>query len=34
MPVVTPVTSTVVFRVQRLIHLSGTDGLTGLPNRT
>lgn len=32
--VVTLVTATVVFRAQRLTQLSGTDGLTGLPNRS
>lgn len=31
---VTFVTAMVVFRAQRLTQLSGTDGLTGLPNRT
>ena len=30
----TLLTSVVVFRMQRLVELSGTDGLTGLPNRT
>jgi len=30
----TLVTAIVVFRLQRLVQLSGTDGLTGLPNRT
>ncbi|GAB3728985.1 hypothetical protein GCM10028862_06970 [Luteimonas pelagia] len=30
----TLVTCTVVYRMQRLVELSGTDGLTGLPNRT
>lgn len=30
----TILTATVVFRMQRLVELSGTDGLTGLPNRT
>ena len=30
----TAVTTTIVFRMQRLVELSGTDGLTGLPNRT
>jgi two-component system cell cycle response regulator len=31
---VTLVTALVVFRAQRLTQLSGTDGLTGLPNRS
>lgn len=31
---VTLLTAIVVFRAQRLTQLSGTDGLTGLPNRT
>ena len=30
----TALTATVVYRMQRLVDLSGTDGLTGLPNRT
>lgn len=30
----TAITSTIVYRMQRLVELSGTDGLTGLPNRT
>ena len=30
----TAITSTIVYRMQRLVDLSGTDGLTGLPNRT
>jgi two-component system cell cycle response regulator len=30
----TVVTALIVFRMQRLVQLSGTDGLTGLPNRT
>lgn len=30
----TLLTSTVVYRMQRLIELSGNDGLTGLPNRS
>ena len=30
----TTITGTVVYRMQRLVDLSGTDGLTGLPNRT
>ncbi|MDQ3205863.1 MAG: GGDEF domain-containing protein [Pseudomonadota bacterium] len=32
--IVTLVTAMVVYRLQRLIEMSGTDGLTGLPNRT
>jgi diguanylate cyclase (GGDEF)-like protein len=32
--VVTVTTFTIVFRMQRLVQMSGTDGLTGLPNRT
>jgi diguanylate cyclase (GGDEF)-like protein len=32
--VMTAITATVVYRMQRLVELSGTDGLTGLPNRT
>src|SRR5690606_16126233 len=28
------ITAAVVYRMQRLVELSGTDGLTGLPNRT
>lgn len=31
---VTLLTAIIVFRAQRLTQLSGTDGLTGLPNRT
>ncbi|RZA16684.1 MAG: GGDEF domain-containing protein [Lysobacteraceae bacterium] len=31
---VTAITATVVYRMQRLVDMSGTDGLTGLPNRT
>lgn len=31
---ITAITSTIVYRMQRLVDLSGTDGLTGLPNRT
>lgn len=27
-------TTTIVYRMQRLVEMSGTDGLTGLPNRT
>ena len=30
----TVVTTTIVLRMQRLVEMSGTDGLTGLPNRT
>lgn len=30
----TVITTLIVFRMQRLVQLSGTDGLTGLPNRT
>jgi diguanylate cyclase (GGDEF)-like protein len=32
--IVTLVTATVVYRMQRLVELSGTDGLTQLPNRS
>lgn len=32
--VMTAVTTAIVYRMQRLVELSGTDGLTGLPNRT
>ena len=32
--VFTVVMAAVVYRMQRLVELSGTDGLTGLPNRT
>lgn len=32
--IVTLITAMVVYRLQRLIEMSGTDGLTGLPNRT
>ena len=32
--IVTAITAAVVYRMQRLVELSGTDGLTGLPNRT
>lgn len=32
--VMTAITATVVYRMQHLVELSGTDGLTGLPNRT
>ncbi|NZA25288.1 GGDEF domain-containing protein [Luteimonas sp. SJ-92] len=31
--IVTLVTATIVYRMQRLVELSGRDGLTGLPNR-
>ena len=30
----TLLTATIVYRMQRLVELSGSDGLTGLPNRT
>lgn len=30
----TALTATVAYRMQRLVDMSGTDGLTGLPNRT
>ncbi len=30
----TALTTTIVYRMQRLVDLSGTDGLTGLPNRS
>lgn len=30
----TVITALIVFRMQRLVQMSGTDGLTGLPNRT
>ena len=30
----TALTATIVYRMQRLVEMSGTDGLTGLPNRT
>ncbi|MDI1251832.1 GGDEF domain-containing protein [Thermomonas sp.] len=30
----TALTTTIVYRMQRLVDMSGTDGLTGLPNRT
>ncbi|MEO6155329.1 MAG: GGDEF domain-containing protein, partial [Thermomonas sp.] len=30
----TVLTTTIVYRMQRLVDMSGTDGLTGLPNRT
>ncbi|MFS8137477.1 MAG: GGDEF domain-containing protein [Thermomonas sp.] len=30
----TGLTTTIVMRMQRLVDMSGTDGLTGLPNRT
>jgi diguanylate cyclase (GGDEF)-like protein len=32
--ITTVTTFTIVFRMQRLVQMSGTDGLTGLPNRT
>lgn len=32
--IVTLVTAMVVYRMQQLVQMSGTDGLTGLPNRT
>ena len=32
--IVTAIMAAVVYRMQRLVELSGTDGLTGLPNRT
>ncbi|MGQ4584349.1 diguanylate cyclase domain-containing protein [Lysobacter sp. F60174L2] len=32
--IVTLITAVVVYRMQRLVELSGTDGLTRLPNRT
>ncbi len=32
--IVTAIIAAVVYRMQRLVELSGTDGLTGLPNRT
>jgi len=32
--VVTVITATVVYRMQKLVEMSGTDGLTRLPNRT
>ncbi len=31
--IVTLITAMVVYRLQRLVEMSGTDGLTGLPNR-
>lgn len=31
---ITVITAVIVYRMQRLVQLSGTDGLTGLPNRT
>ena len=30
----TLITAVIVYRMQRLVEMSGTDGLTGLPNRT
>lgn len=32
--IATMITATVVYRMQRLVEMSGTDGLTRLPNRT
>ncbi len=32
--IATIITAAVVYRMQRLVEMSGTDGLTGLPNRT
>jgi diguanylate cyclase (GGDEF)-like protein len=32
--IVTLITTMVVYRMQQLVQMSGTDGLTGLPNRT
>ena len=32
--IVTLITAVMVYRMQRLVEMSGTDGLTGLPNRT
>lgn len=32
--IMTAIIAAVVYRMQRLVELSGTDGLTGLPNRT
>ncbi|WP_256646300.1 GGDEF domain-containing protein [Thermomonas paludicola] len=32
--IATLITAAVVYRMQRLVELSGSDGLTGLPNRT
>ncbi len=32
--IVTAIIAAVVYRMQRLVELSGSDGLTGLPNRT
>ncbi|RNF85966.1 GGDEF domain-containing protein [Montanilutibacter psychrotolerans] len=34
MAIVTLITAMVVYRMQRLVEMSGTDGLTRLPNRT
>ena len=34
MAMVTAIATTIVYRMQRLVDMSGTDGLTGLPNRT
>ena len=32
--VMTAITAIIVYRMQKLVDMSGTDGLTGLPNRT
>ena len=32
--IVTVIAATIVYRMQKLVDMSGTDGLTGLPNRT
>ena len=32
--IMTAITGTIVYRMQRLVDLAGTDGLTGLPNRS
>lgn len=32
--IMTTITAAVTYRMQRLVELSGNDGLTGLPNRT
>ena len=34
MAMVTGIATTIVYRMQKLVDMSGTDGLTGLPNRT
>lgn len=34
MLIMTAITTTMVLRMQRLVEMSGTDGLTGLPNRS